>query len=151
MYHDDHEANGNVDDDAYSRRQRTPSPSPVTAKKMRLSPALSRPTTSNGASGSGSSVLKPLSLSILGTEPHDDFILTIANFVHDMIMNRPKMDGHVEVEAKLGLLKPRGADERVMFPVHSETSAHCSKVNSVENLMNLFQSLLAMITGSSRI
>ena len=122
MYHDDHEANGDVEGDAYSRRPRTPSPPPVTSKKMRLSPTLSRPTTSNGASGSGPSQLRPLSLSILGTEPYDDFIVTIANFVHDMIMNKPKMDGHVEVEAKLGLLKHRGGDERVMFPVHSETS-----------------------------
>lgn len=134
MYHDDdHEANGNGDGDAYSKHQRTPSPPPVAVKKQRLSPALSRPTTSNGASGSGSgslSQLRPLSLSILGTEPHDDFIITIANFVHNMIVNRPKMDGHVEVEAKLGLLKHRGSEERFIFPVHSETSKLCPYTGS---------------------
>ena len=67
--------------------------------------------------------LKPLSLSILGVEPLDEFIREIADFIYSRIATRPPdLDGQIEVEAKLGLLKFRDADVRVGFPVLSETS-----------------------------
>lgn len=70
-----------------------------------------------------SSQLQPLSLSILGVEPLDEFIREIADFIHSKIATRPPdLEGHIEVEAKLGLLKYREADLRVAFPVRSETS-----------------------------
>ncbi|EJC98104.1 mRNA capping enzyme [Fomitiporia mediterranea MF3/22] len=64
--------------------------------------------------------LKPLSLSILGVEPLDEFIREIADFIYECIRTRPDVDGQVEVEAKLGLLKYRDDNVRVAFPVRSE-------------------------------
>ena len=50
-----------------------------------------------------------MSLSILGVEPLDEFIKDIADFVCHMIMTRPEgLDGAIEVEAKVGLLKEKG-------------------------------------------
>src|ERR1700731_3257604 len=44
--------------------------------------------------------LPPLSMSILGTEPLDEFILDVSNFVHYMITSAPPdTGGHFEVEA----------------------------------------------------
>ena len=106
------------------RRRRTPSPQPDTSKKSRLSPTLSlntirTPVTSNG---SNSMSIPPLSLSILGVEPLDEFIKEIADWIHELIMTRPNLDGTIEVEAKLGLLKNKQDDKRVNFPVRVETS-----------------------------
>ena len=68
--------------------------------------------------------LRPLSLSILGVEPTDEFILEIADWIHSLIKARPAgLDGQIEVEAKLGVLKYKGRDERLQFPVMTETSA----------------------------
>lgn len=105
-------------------RRRTRSPSPDNSvKKSRYSPSSSRPTTSNGMG----TQLNPLSLSILGVEPLDEFITEIADFIHKRIMSRLQHpDGQVEVEAKLGLLKPREENMRAAFPVLSETSARRS-------------------------
>ena len=69
--------------------------------------------------------LPPLSLSILGVEPLDEFILEIANFVHHMIMTRPDFsDAKVEVEAKIGVLRDSGSGHRLMLPVLVETSQY---------------------------
>jgi len=71
-----------------------------------------------------SSSLPPLSLSILGVEPLDEFIREIADFVHHMIMTRPNVhpEAKVEVEAKLGVLRDRTTGQRLMLPVLVETS-----------------------------
>lgn len=66
--------------------------------------------------------LPPLSLSILGVEPLDEFIKEIADFIHHMITSRPDLPGLVEVEAKIGLLRERGGGGRVLLPILVETS-----------------------------
>jgi len=69
--------------------------------------------------------LPPLSLSILGVEPLDEFIREVADFIHHMIMNRPNfsgVDAKVEVEAKIGVLKDNMSGRRLILPVLVETS-----------------------------
>ena len=67
--------------------------------------------------------LRPLSLSILGVEPTDEFILEIADWIHSLIKARPAgLDGQIEVEAKLGVLKYKDANTRLKHPVRVETS-----------------------------
>ncbi|KAG1792952.1 CYTH-like domain-containing protein [Suillus plorans] len=66
--------------------------------------------------------LPPLSLSILGVEPLDEFIREIADFVHHMIVTRPVYpDAKIEVEAKLGVLRDRTSGQRMVLPVLVET------------------------------
>ncbi|KAK7048250.1 mRNA-capping enzyme subunit beta [Favolaschia claudopus] len=66
--------------------------------------------------------LPPLSLSILGVEPMDEFIKEIADWTHYTIMQRPPdLQGKVEVEAKVGLLRDKQTHERLKFPVLVET------------------------------
>lgn len=66
--------------------------------------------------------LPPLSLSILGVEPLDEFIKEVADFVHHMIVTRPEhLGGVVEVEAKIGLIVDRAAGGRLKLPVLVET------------------------------
>jgi polynucleotide 5'-triphosphatase len=76
----------------------------------------------NGNDMASSSILPPLSLSILGVEPLDEFIKEIADFIHHMIVTKPDLAGHVEVEAKVGVLKDRGSGQRLALPVLVETS-----------------------------
>ncbi len=76
----------------------------------------------SGANGSASSPLPPLSLSILGVEPLDEFIKEIADFIHHMIATRPNIPGNVEVEAKVGVLRDNDRGARLMLPVLVETS-----------------------------
>lgn len=67
--------------------------------------------------------LPPLSLSILGIEPIDEFIREVADFIHHMISKRPAdAGGLVEVEAKIGVLKDRGSGARLQLPILTETS-----------------------------
>ncbi|KAG9315747.1 CYTH-like domain-containing protein [Chiua virens] len=71
--------------------------------------------------------LPPLSVSILGVEPLDEFIKEIADFVHHMVTTRPTnvgTDAKVEVEAKLGILKDRTTGKRITLPVLVETILH---------------------------
>jgi hypothetical protein len=79
--------------------------------------------------------LPPLSLSILGVEPLDEFIKEIADFVHHMIKTRrtdhPDEIGNFEVEAKIGVLKERGTGSRLQMPVLVETST-CISLFSFE-------------------
>lgn len=70
----------------------------------------------------GSSNLPPLSLSILGVEPLDEFIKEVADFIHHMIMTRPDLPGQVEVEAKIGVLRDSHTNSRLALPVLVETS-----------------------------
>jgi len=66
--------------------------------------------------------LPPLSLSILGVEPLDEFIKEIADFVHHMIQTRPDFPGgSVEVEAKVGVLRDKATGHRIGPPVLVET------------------------------
>ncbi|KAJ7043993.1 CYTH-like domain-containing protein [Mycena alexandri] len=66
--------------------------------------------------------LPPLSLSILGVEPLDEFIKEIADFVHYTIVNRPPdLQGKVEVEAKVGQLVDTSSNRRLELPVLVET------------------------------
>lgn len=68
--------------------------------------------------------LPPLSLSILGVEPLDEFIKEIADFVHHMIVNRPDVAGTVEVEAKIGVLRDKASGQRLSLPVLVESSTY---------------------------
>jgi len=125
--------------------QQTRSSSPPPLKRMRRTGSSPPPSGENGGSGSGtnghasgsaqhtgphrsssfndSEQLRPLSLSILGVEPLDEFIKEVADFVHHMIMNRPDIPtGKVEVEAKVGVLKDRMTGQRLQLPVLVETS-----------------------------
>lgn len=107
-----------------SRRRRSSSPGASSSKRTRYSPSQSNGG-SNGHQMTSSNSLPPLSLSILGVEPLDEFILTIADWVHQLVGTvADRQDGSlVEVEAKLGVLKYKGSDERVKLPVMTETSA----------------------------
>jgi len=81
---------------------------------------------SNGKSngnGRSYSPLPPLSLSILGVEPLDEFIREVADFIHHMISTRPEGAGQVEVEAKIGVLRDKMSGQRIQLPVLVETSA----------------------------
>lgn len=68
--------------------------------------------------------LPPLSLSILGVEPLDEFILVVADFIHAMIRERPEhlQNGKIEVEAKIGVLREKNGSQRIALPVICETS-----------------------------
>jgi polynucleotide 5'-triphosphatase len=69
--------------------------------------------------------LPPLSLSILGVEPLDEFIKEIADFVHHMIMTRADYpNAKVEVEAKVGILRDLKTGHRLALPVLVETSTY---------------------------
>ncbi|TFK52233.1 mRNA triphosphatase CET1 [Heliocybe sulcata] len=66
--------------------------------------------------------LPPLSLSILGVEPLDEFILEVADFVHHMISTRPgELGGTVELEAKIGVVRDKHSSQRLQLPVLVET------------------------------
>lgn len=68
--------------------------------------------------------LPPLSLSFVGVEPLDEFILHVADWVHQMIRSKPPdMNGAVEVEAKIGMLREKASGRRLILPVQVETSA----------------------------
>lgn len=112
------------------RLRRTPPPSvphPST-------PSSSYNTMSNGNSngfGRSPSNLPPLSLSILGVEPLDEFIREVADFIHHMIGKRPEGAGQVEVEAKIGVLRDKTSGQRLQLPVLVETSACAPSLPSV--------------------
>jgi len=106
--------------------KRGSSTSPPPSKRVRRSPE-DQPTSHKTADLNGSSTIStnvsfpPLSLSLLGVEPLDEFILAIADFIHHMIMQRPDLPGNIEVEAKIGLLKDNGTNARLALPVATET------------------------------
>ena len=91
-------------------------------KRPRRTPSPTR-SDANGHNSNESPNLPPLSLSILGIEPLDEFIKEIADFVHHMITTRPDhLHGKVEVEAKIGILRDRMSGQRISLPVLVETS-----------------------------
>lgn len=102
---------GEHEDRFFAKRMReTPSPpGTVELKKARVSP--------NG--------MPPMSHSFIGVEPIDEFIIEIADWIHNLVRSRPRggPPGVIEVEAKLGMLKYKSSEERVKFPVLTETSA----------------------------
>ncbi|KAI0004543.1 mRNA triphosphatase CET1 [Russula compacta] len=94
---------------------------PRPPKRARRTPPPDRART-NGRTTTSSSVLPPLSLSILGVEPLDEFIREVADFVHHLITTRPAdLQGEIEVEAKVGVLKDRVTGNRLQLPVLVET------------------------------
>ncbi|KAK7056999.1 mRNA-capping enzyme subunit beta [Paramarasmius palmivorus] len=82
-----------------------------------------RHTQENGHSNS--MPLPPLSLSILGVEPLDEFIKEIADFIHHMITVKAAdapPGAAIEVEAKIGLLKEKErGGQRLHLPLLVET------------------------------
>ena len=99
----DYSSDNENDHRPYKRPRRTPSPSRT-----------------NGHPSS----LPPLSPSILGVEPFDEFIMEIADFIYHMIKTRPEGPGRVEVEAKVGVLRDKATGQRLSLPVLVETSKH---------------------------
>lgn len=98
------------------------------AKRPRRStppPVASTSNSAHSTNGNGhASALPPLSLSILGVEPLDEFIREVADFIHHMIATRPPdAAGSIEVEAKIGILRDRASGQRLQLPVLVETSA----------------------------
>ncbi|EED81037.1 mRNA capping enzyme [Postia placenta Mad-698-R] len=77
---------------------------------------------SSNGSGRSPSNLPPLSLSILGVEPLDEFIREVADFIHHMIGQRPEGANGVEVEAKVGVLRDKVSGQRLSLPVLVETT-----------------------------
>ncbi|KAA1469956.1 mRNA capping enzyme [Dentipellis sp. KUC8613] len=89
-------------------------------KRARRSPPPDRPNGNGYASTSPT--LPPLSLSILGVEPLDEFIHEVADFVHHTITRRPPdLQGLVEVEAKVGVLRDKASGRRITLPVLVES------------------------------
>lgn len=110
-------------------------------KRARRSPPSDRSRT-NGRNATSSSVLPPLSLSILGVEPLDEFIREVADFIHHLITTRPAdLKGDIEVEAKIGVLKDRGTGNRLQLPVLVETSM-IFVVRNIQKIYRTCQSLL---------
>ncbi|KAL1745264.1 CYTH-like domain-containing protein [Schizophyllum fasciatum] len=74
-----------------------------------------------------SGALPPLSLSILGVEPLDEFTLEIADFIHHTIMTRKSnaelgvRESKIEVEVKIGVIRETGTGMRLRMPVLVET------------------------------
>lgn len=109
---DPHYVSGSESDADYAHRP---------PKRARHSPSSDRART-NGRNATSSSVLPPLSLSILGVEPLDEFIREVADFIHHLITTRPAdLKGEIEVEAKIGVLKDRGTGDRLRLPILVET------------------------------
>ena len=98
-------------------------------KRPRRAPSPAHSDTNGHDSSNEGPSLPPLSLSILGLEPLDEFIKEIADFVHHMIMTRPdQLHGKVEVEAKIGILRDRMSGQRLALPVLVETSICCFRI-----------------------
>jgi polynucleotide 5'-triphosphatase len=109
-------------------------------KRARHSPPADRART-NGRNAT-SSALPPLSLSILGVEPLDEFIREVADFIHHLITTRPAdLKGDIEVEAKIGVLKDRGTGNRLQLPILVETSM-IFVARNIQNIYRTCQSLL---------
>ncbi|KAH9080568.1 mRNA capping enzyme [Lactarius deliciosus] len=108
---DPHYVSGSESDADHSQRPQ---------KRARRSSSSDRVRTNSKSATS--SILPPLSLSILGVEPLDEFIREIADFIHHLITTRPPdLQGEIEVEAKIGVIKDRGTGSRLQLPVLVET------------------------------
>ncbi|PPQ75512.1 hypothetical protein CVT24_013186 [Panaeolus cyanescens] len=104
--------------------RRDDKPPPMKRARQDSSSQDMRETPNNGHAQGSQLTLPPLSLSILGVEPMDEFIKQIADFIHHMIMTRPLTDvapqARVEVEAKIGLLRDKSSGQRLSLPILSE-------------------------------
>lgn len=121
--------------DSESEREPTPPPAKrarqtgsarsasTNPKHESITPTIS--STSTSPIMNNPSNLPPLSVSILGVEPLDEFIREIADFVHHTVTTKANigLDARVEVEAKLGILRDRISGQRISMPVRVETSA----------------------------
>jgi hypothetical protein len=129
---DPHYISGSESDADYAHRP---------LKRARQSPTSDHART-NGRTAIPSSVLPPLSLSILGVEPLDEFIREVADFVHHLISTRPAdLQGEVEVEAKIGVLRERETGNRLQLPILVETSIVFVAL-SIQGIYHSCQSLL---------
>lgn len=100
----------------------------------------------NGRNAASSSDLPPLSLSILGVEPLDEFIREVADFVHHLIKTRPaELQGEIEVEAKIGVLRDKATGNRLQLPVLVETSM-VTVAWHVQEIHHPFQFLLQKLS-----
>ena len=90
-------------------------------KRARHSPPPS--TTANGNGHPPEHSLPPLSVSILGVEPLDEFIREVADWVHHVVSTRQERAGNVEVEAKIGVLR-EASGGRLSLPILTETSTY---------------------------
>lgn len=132
---DPHYVSGSESDADYTHRP---------PKRARHSSPSDRAKT-NGRNATSSSVLPPLSLSILGVEPLDEFIREVADFIHHSITTRPTdIMGEIEVEAKIGVLKDRGTGNRLQLPVLVETSMFVVARNT-QKINRTCQSLLQKV------
>jgi hypothetical protein len=128
---DPHYVSGSESDADYAHRP---------PKRARHSPTSDHART-NGRTAISSSALPPLSLSILGVEPLDEFIREVADFVHHLIATRPvELQGEIEVEAKIGVLRERTGN-RLQLPILVETSM-ISVAWSIQGIYYSCQSLL---------
>ena len=84
--------------------------------------------------------MPPLSLSIIGVEPLDEFIREVADWVQHMVSTRQERDGTVEVEAKIGMLKDANG-QRLNLPVTTETSACCFIPVSLSQVSDCIRSI----------
>ncbi len=153
--HDDDSRPSTTDTNSLpSHRQRDSESPESVSKRRRYSP----PASSNNLHPSNgrnhmAAPLKPLSLSILGVEPLDEFVREIADWVHQMIMSRPLIPGaQVEVEAKIGWLKYTDGNQRLQRPVRTETSTLTSRTVCISVVIynDRIQFCSAMIAGSNQ-
>ena len=129
---DPHYVSGSESDADYAHRP---------PKRARHSP-ISDHARTNGRPATSSTALPPLSLSILGVEPLDEFIREVADFVHHLIATRPPdLQGEIEVEAKIGVLRDRGTGNRLQLPILVETSM-IFVARSMQEIYHSCQSLL---------
>ena len=68
--------------------------------------------------GSGRAPAPSLEPSILNAEPFDE----VMRYIADWLYNTVKGHSHVEIEAKIGVLRDKGSGHRVSLPVLTETS-----------------------------
>ena len=87
-------------------------------KRARHSPP---PSKANGNGHPPERTLPPLSLSILGVEPLDEFIREVADWIQHVVTTRQEHEGAVEVEAKIGVLRDQ-TGQRYSLPVLTEAS-----------------------------
>lgn len=105
-------------------------------KRARHSPP---PSKANGNGHPPERSLPPLSLSILGVEPLDEFIRDVADWVQHVVTTRQERTGSVEVEAKIGVLKDANG-QRLSLPVTTEASTCINVLCHVSELTGVYSS-----------
>ncbi|TDL22201.1 mRNA capping enzyme [Rickenella mellea] len=158
LMHDEHQdsSESEHEQDSSRRRRRTSSPSQSASKKARYSPSAVEHNANSNGDSKPTSASEPLSLSILGVEPLDEFIREVADWIHGLIMSRPDLGGHVEVEGKVGLLKYKDGNHRLNYPIRVETILMGGDDHKFESNMSAaqhkhFNQLLNSLEASSRL